>query len=57
MVRLFFTLVVVLLWATPSFAQFETATVVGTVRDTTGAVVRDAKVTLTNRDTGVARNG
>ena len=36
-------------FAAPSFAQFETATVVGTVRDTTGAVVPDAKVTLTNR--------
>ena len=42
-----------LLCATPSFAQFETATVVGTVRDSSGAVVADARVTLTNRDTGV----
>jgi hypothetical protein len=48
------TLAVLLLFATPSLAQFETATVVGTVRDTTGAVVVDARVTLTNRDTGVA---
>nr|MBA3271685.1 TonB-dependent receptor [Acidobacteriota bacterium] len=44
-----------ILWCTaPSFAQFETATVVGTVRDSSGAVVPDAKVTLTNRDTGVS---
>ena len=41
-------------WAAPAFAQFETATVVGTVRDSSGAVVPGAKVTLTNRDTGVS---
>jgi hypothetical protein len=39
---------------TPAFAQFETATVVGTVRDSSGAVVPDAKVTLTNTQTGVS---
>lgn len=33
--------------------QFETATVVGTVKDSTGAVVPAAKVTLTNTQTGV----
>ena len=53
MMRLFMALALVLC-ATPSFAQFETATVVGTVRDSSGAVVPDAKVTLTNRDTGVS---
>jgi hypothetical protein len=37
-----------------AFAQFETATVVGTVRDSSGAVVPDAKVTLTNVQTGVS---
>ena len=37
----------------PPFAQFETATVVGTVRDSSGAVVADAHVMLTNLDTGV----
>ncbi len=41
--------------ALPAAAQFETATVVGTVRDTTGAVVADAHVSLTNLDTGVAQ--
>jgi Carboxypeptidase regulatory-like domain len=35
------------------FAQFETATVVGTVRDSSAAVVADAHVMLTNLDTGV----
>ena len=37
-----------------AYAQFETATVLGTVRDTTGAVVPEAIVTLTNTATGVA---
>ena len=39
--------------ALPSFAQFDTATVVGTVRDNTGGVVPGATVTLTNLETGV----
>src|SRR5688572_24497115 len=43
-----------LLLAVPAWAQFETATVVGTVRDSSGAVVPAAKVTLTNTQTGVA---
>jgi len=38
----------------PSSAQFDTATVVGTVKDNTGGVVPGATVTLTNLDTGVA---
>ena len=37
-----------------AYAQFDTATVVGTVRDNTGAVVPGATVTLTNLDTGIA---
>jgi hypothetical protein len=40
--------------AVPAHAQFDTATVVGTVRDNTGAVVPGATVTLTNLDTGIA---
>src|SRR5918995_4191223 len=47
-------LVVSLLPVPRVFAQFETATVVGTVRDSSGAVVPDAKVTLTNTQTGVS---
>ena len=47
------TLLVVCL-ASPALAQFETATVVGTVRDASGGTVADAKVTLTNSQTGVS---
>ncbi len=45
---------VCLMLAAPAWAQFETATVVGTVRDSSGAVVPEAKVTLTNVQTGVS---
>ena len=47
------TLLVVCL-ASPALAQFETATVVGTVRDASGGIVADTKVTLTNTQTGVS---
>src|SRR5262245_19650715 len=47
-------LAVVCAVAAPAFAQFETANVVGTVRDSSGGVVADAKVTLTNTQTGVS---
>ena len=36
----------------PSFGQVDAGSVLGTVRDSTGAVIRDAKVTLTNEGTG-----
>ncbi len=39
--------------ASPLYAQFETAEVLGTVRDTSGSAIRDASVTLINRDTGI----
>jgi hypothetical protein len=39
--------------ATPLFAQFETAEVLGTVRDPTGGAIPKANVTLANLDTGI----
>jgi hypothetical protein len=41
--------------AAPALAQFETATVLGSVRDDSGAVVPAATVTLLNLDTGVSQ--
>ncbi len=40
--------------ASAAYAQFDTATILGTVRDNTGAVVPGATVTLTGIDTGIA---
>ena len=37
-----------------ALAQFDTASVVGTVKDSSGGVVSDAKVTLTNTENGVS---
>ncbi|MGP8245077.1 MAG: carboxypeptidase regulatory-like domain-containing protein [Bryobacteraceae bacterium] len=42
-----------LLIATSLFAQFETAEVLGTVRDPSGAAIPKANVTLANLDTGI----
>ncbi len=41
------------LFATLLYGQFETAEVLGTVRDNTGSVVPKATVTLLNQDTGI----
>jgi len=57
MKRIAFVLIAsLLLWA-PAGAvagQFETGNVIGTIKDSTGAVVPGAKVTLTNTQTGVS---
>ncbi len=42
-----------LLFAATCFAQYDTATVLGTVADTSGAPVRGVKITLENTRTGV----
>ena len=49
-----FSLCAMLLSASMAFAQFDTAAVVGTVRDGSGAVVPSAKVTLTAIETGIS---
>src|SRR5438552_18113932 len=48
-------LVLGLLLSFPSFAQFRSG-IEGTVTDSTGAVVPDAKVTLSNIDTGISKS-
>jgi hypothetical protein len=47
------TILLCLSIAAPLLAQFETAEVLGTVRDPSGAVIAHAAVALTNRATGV----
>lgn len=39
---------------TLALAQFDTATVLGTVKDASGAVAPSVKITLTSRDTGIS---
>src|SRR5688572_25818789 len=46
--------VCVLLLPVRGYAQFDSAAVVGTIRDTSGAVVPGAKVTLTSVDTAIS---
>ncbi len=52
--KTFVLLCLLTLIAVPAWAQFETGNVVGTIKDSTGAVVPMAKVTLTNVGTGVS---
>jgi hypothetical protein len=54
MKRTLFALLAVFTLCSPAWAQFETASVVGTVRDLSGAVVSGATVTITNSETGVS---
>ncbi|HLJ44816.1 MAG TPA: TonB-dependent receptor [Bryobacteraceae bacterium] len=42
-----------LLFAAPVFAQFDTAEVLGTIRDSSGGSLANATVTLINQDTGI----
>ena len=55
MPRIIVALLAYMLCASSAFAQFETASIVGTVRDNSGAVVDEATVTLTNAATGVSQ--
>ncbi len=47
-------LALLILPAAPLFAQFDTATVVGTVKDDSGGVIPGATITLTNLETGIS---
>ena len=47
--------VLFVLWAAPSFAQRTTASIRGTVTDSTGGVVPGANVTVKGEDTGLTR--
>jgi carboxypeptidase family protein/TonB-dependent receptor-like protein len=49
-----YAFLLICLCAAPVSAQFDSASVVGSVRDTTAAAVPDATVTLTNTETGVS---
>ena len=51
----FCLLALLLLTVTAAFAQSFTATLSGTVTDPSGAIIPNAKVTITNPKTGVAR--
>src|SRR5207247_7837885 len=55
--RILLCLITILVFSTvTALAQLSTASLNGVVRDSTGAVVAKASVTLRNSDTGVERN-
>jgi hypothetical protein len=54
--RVFFGVNAILLVATVAGAQISTATISGTVSDSQGAVLADAKIIITNTETGVSAN-
>ena len=51
-----FTVLCLLLWSIPAFAQSDTATVLGTVRDSNGAVLAGVTLILKNIETGSTSN-
>src|SRR5258705_5975174 len=53
--RIVFSIVCLLTLAMPVWAQAPTGSVSGTVTDEQGAVIPDAKIIVTNRETGAAR--
>ncbi|MBZ5561020.1 MAG: carboxypeptidase regulatory-like domain-containing protein [Acidobacteriia bacterium] len=53
-VSIFVLWAAILVTAVPAFSQVDTGTVLGTIKDQSGAVVPGAKVTLTNEGTGLA---
>src|SRR5881296_1280741 len=55
-VGLFAMVLVVLVAAIPGFAQLPTGTILGTVKDASGALVPGAAVTAQNLETGTSRS-
>ena len=51
-----FTVLCLLLWSSPAFAQSDTATVLGTVRDSNGAMLAGVTLILKNIETGSTSN-
>ena len=50
-----FTLAIIFLWANQAYAQVSGATLTGAVRDTSGAFIPNAQVSVKDLATGVAR--
>ena len=51
----FLLLLTLVMLATPAGAQVPTGTIVGTVIDPSGAVIQNATITVTNKNTGASR--